>query len=280
MPSNRKPDVCFETNNTKLFTFSNNAYTLKLNEIRDRVLFKCASRNANAGTVLTIDSDRNSNKAFATYAVLNDITNIENITIAPADGVNLIWLDGDGTLETGKNYIIQFRQISKNTILASLTNATLSCKGEEPVPPPPPPQEISAIYFAMPEEGTLLYDVFTWYDEFKKSGETPAGAESHEERTDFYIPQLIDGIIEWKSFNSYTIENNLIKIPVEDVKHDAFINAISEGIKPFFNLYINYESIYINYNDNIQVNYPLIWDINTTVQTNAYIHLTNWTWQR
>lgn len=125
MPSNRKPDVCFETNNTKSFAFSNDAYTLKLNEIRDKTLFRCTSRNANAGTVLTIDSDRNSNKAFATYVVLNDITNIENITIAPADGINLIWLDGDGTLETGKNYIIQFVQISQNTVLASLTNTTL-----------------------------------------------------------------------------------------------------------------------------------------------------------
>lgn len=37
---------------------------------------------------------------------------------------------------------------------------------------------------------------------------------------------------------------------------------------------------YINYKDTIQVNYPLIWDINTSVQTNAYIHLTNWSWQR
>lgn len=125
MPSNRKPDVCFETNNTKSFAFSNDTYTLGLNEIRDKTLFRCTSKNANAGTILTIDSDRNSNKAFATYAVLNDITNIENITIAPADGVNLIWLDGNGTLETGKNYIIQFVQTSQNTVLASLTNTTL-----------------------------------------------------------------------------------------------------------------------------------------------------------
>ena len=132
MPSNRKPDVCFETNNAKSFAFSNNAYTLKLNEIRDKTLFRCTSRNANAGTVLTIDSDRNSDKAFTTYAVLNDITNIENITIAPADGVNLIWLDGDGTLKTGKNYIIQFRQISQTTVLASLTNTTLNSNNHKP----------------------------------------------------------------------------------------------------------------------------------------------------
>lgn len=282
MTKHNKPDICFESKNSKVFEFMNNAYTFKLNEVYDKSFYICKTKTISDNTILTVDTDKNSSKIVIGYIVLKDIENVENIVITPADGIELIWIKTTGTIETGKNYIIQFKQINQTTILASLTNSTLTRKGDTPEPPPPPPipQEISAIYFAMPEEGTLLYDIFVWYDEFKKSGETPAGAESHEERTDFYIPQLTDGIIEWKSFNSYTIENNLIKIPVEDVKHDAFIDAINEGIKPFFNLYINYESVYINYKDTIQVNYPLIWDINTAVQTNAYIHLTNWSWQR
>lgn len=261
MPSNRKPDVCFETNNTKSFTFSNNAYTLKLNEMRDRVLFRCASRNAETGTVLTIDSDRNSDKAFTTYAVLNDITNIENITIAPADGVNLIWLDGDGTLETGKNYIIQFRQISQTTILASLTNTALANKGEEPVPPPPPPpppppQEISAIYFAMPQSGTMLYDMFTWYNE--KKDVWPEGATEHLESLRFLIPQNIDGNVIWKSFTNYVIEDNMIKIPVEDVDEESFLSAINNNYNPFFTLQIYYRAE-LSGQQRITVDYPIIW---------------------
>lgn len=274
MPSNRKPDVCFETNNAKSFAFSNNAYTLKLNEIRDKTLFRCTSRNANAGTVLTIDSDRNSDKAFATYVVLNDITNVENITIAPADGVNLIWLDGDGTLETGKNYIIQFRQISQTTVLASLTNATLSCKGEEPVPPPPPPppQEISAIYFAMPQYGTTLHDMFTWYDE--KKDVWPEGATDHLESVQFLIPQIIDGNIVWKSFANYVIEDNMIKIPVEDVDEENFLSAINDNYNPFFTLQIYYHT-QLSGQQRITVDYPIIWDNDDSLGVSGEITLLN-----
>lgn len=276
MPSNRKPDVCFETNNTKSFTFSNNAYTLKLNEMRDRVLFRCASRNAETGTVLTIDSDRNSDKAFTTYAVLNDITNIENITIAPADGVNIIWLDGDGALETGKNYIIQLRQISQTTVLASLTNTTLTNKGEEPPPPPPIPQEISAIYFAMPQSETMLYDMFTWYDEFKKSGETPAGAENHEESVKFFVPQITNNIIKWKSFTDYTIEDNMIKVLVKDIDEESFLKALNNEYISFFNLHVFYKSKKLRIKENITVeNYPLIWDKNDEVDTYSKITLSD-----
>ena len=276
MPSNRKPDVCFETNNAKSFAFSNDAYTLGLNEIRDKTLFRCTSRNANVGTVLTIDSDRNSNKAFATYVVLNDITNIENITIAPADSVNLIWLDGDGTLETGKNYIIQFRQISQTTVLASLTNATLSCKGEEPVPPPPPPppppKEISAIYFAMPQSGTALYNTITWYNE--KKGAWPAGATSHKETMKLYIPQIIDGNVVWKTFTNYSISNNMVKIPVEGIDEECFLNALNNNYKTFFSLYLYYYAQLSGW-QTIYVDYPLIWAYDTYLGTYDNIVLGN-----
>ena len=277
MPSNRKPDVCFETNNAKSFAFLNDAYTLGLNEIRDKTLFRCTSRNVNAGTVLTIDSDRNSNKAFATYAVLNDITNIENITIAPADGVNLIWLDGDGTLETGKNYIIQFKQISQTTVLASLTNTTLTNKGEEPVPPPPPPpppppKEISAIYFAMPQSGTALYNTITWYNE--KKGVWPAGATSHSEEMRLMIPQIINGEVVWKQFTNYTITDNMVKIPVEGVDEECFLNALNNNYKTFFILKLYYNGQIAGW-QSIYVDYPIVWDYNITLGVYDNLMLTN-----
>lgn len=245
MPLHRKPDICFTSKNQKTFNFKNNIAILKLNEAYDKCYFIPSIKDLSNKTII-IDTDKDSDKVIAYYLLLKDKIGLDSIIISSPEGVDIIWQGESIEMEDDKNYIIQFRQINDTTILASLTNSTLTFSKEKPVPPPPVPpgpEEISAIYFAMPKEETLLYNMFTWYDEFKKSGETPAGAENHEERTDFYIPQSINGVIEWKSFNSYTIENNLIKVAVEDVKDDAFIDAINEGIKPFFNLYINYESV-------------------------------------
>ena len=514
MPLHRKPDVCFDNKNTKSFQFTDNTFTLKLNEIYDKVFYNCATKQLNSSTVLTVDTDRNSSKAVVGYVVLKDITNVENLVIVPASGVEIIWLSGDGTVETGKNYIIQFRQISPSKILASLTNTTLSSGEYEPKPHelkygvlleletqqgetvyytdpsdnvdlsnvelywdydpetdtlgsatrdnskvydeagthwlvvmsdtdlkfpfhekslittkldisreltkineykscipllvrntnsgfyfidyillreintdgifdanitnfkncfdgviekvhenlfaqnvnatnfektfskcyflkeipenlfaqnvnasvnsfkntfetctsitksvprlwtvypgsetnncfinctnaanyndipenwggPARSKQITAIYFELPQEGTLLRRLFYWYNNFKNSGETPSGASYHNERVDFYIPQLINGNISWNVFNNYTIENILIKVPVQNIENFAFLNAINAGFKPFFNLYINYQSRKFINGEFLTVNYPIIWDKNDTLNVNGKISLTD-----
>lgn len=274
MTKHNKPDICFESKNSKVFEFMNNAYTFKLNEVYDKSFYICKTKTISNNTILTVDTDKNSSKIVIGYIVLKDIENVENIVITPADGIELIWIKTTGTIETGKNYIIQFKQINQTTILASLTNSTLTRKGDTPEPPPPPPipQEISAIYFAMPQSGTMLYDMFTWYDE--KKDVWPEGATDHLESVQFLIPQIIDGNVVWKLFTNYVIEDNMIKIPVEDVDEESFLSAINNNYNPLFTLQIYYRT-QLSGQQCITVDYPIIWDNDDSLGVSGEITLLN-----
>lgn len=268
MLSHRKPDVCFTSKNQKTFNFNNNIAILKLNEVYDKCYFIPSIKDLSNKTIV-IDTDKDSDKAIAYYLLLKDKTGLDSIIISSPEGVNVIWQDESIEMEDDKNYIIQFRQITDTTILASLTNSTLAFSKEKPVPPPPvppEPEEISAIYFAMPEEETLLYNMFTWYDEFEKSGEILPIPAMHDEYIYFLIAQDIDGTIEWKTFKNYTIEDNMIKVPVEGINKTCFLKALENKYTPFFNLYINF-SCSLKGSERVTINYPLMWDNNLILST-------------
>lgn len=271
-----KPDVCFTSKNQKTFNFNNSIAILKLNEVYDKCYFIPSIKDLSNKTII-IDTDKDSDKVIAYYLLLKDKIGLDSIIISSPEGVDIIWEDESIEMENDKNYIIQFKQINDATILASLTNSTLTFSKEKPVPPPPvppEPEEISAIYFAMPEEGTLLYDMFTWYDEFKKSGETPAGALEHEESIEFFVPQITNNVIEWKSFTDYTIEDNMIKVLVKDIDEESFLKTLNTEYISFFNLHVIYEA-HLKSKQNIQVNYPLIWGIDDKLGNNGHIALLN-----
>lgn len=257
MSIHKKPDICFDEKSSKTFSFINNVYELNLNEVYDKSFYVCLNTKIDTQTTLIINTDKNSNKNIISYVVLNDIRNIENIIIKSADNINLIWKEGTGTIYSNKNYIIQFTQINKTTVIASLTNTTLIGKGGGYEPEPSPLKELSAIYFAMPNEGTSLYEAFNWWNE-KKYIE-PAAATAHSEDVKFVIPQNINGKIIWTSFKNYSISNNLIKVPLENIYEEYFLNAVKDNNKAFFKLRTSYECSLAS-NQRIEIDYPLIWD--------------------
>ena len=124
----------------------------------------------------------------------------------------------------------------------------------------------------MPQSGTMLYDMFTWYDE--KKDVWPEGATDHLESVQFLIPQIIDGNVVWKLFTNYVIEDNMIKIPVEDVDEESFLSAINNNYNSLFTLQIYYRT-QLSGQQRITVDYPIIWDNDDSLGVSGEITLLN-----